>query len=137
MEEQILKSIDYVAAIGWTVLGIALIKAIIYPRGVDFSLRVWLRENLQDVIIGLIACPIIMQLGSVILNLVQYYTGIDTEGIEQMLNEAKLSSVQLALVLSMFIQWKLYKAYRNSNKNTKFDKQGIGGDHPDPKKEEK
>ena len=121
MEEEILKSIDYVAALGWTLLGIALVKAIIYPRGVDFSLGVWLKENLQDVVIGVIACPIIMQLGAVILNLLQYYTGIETEGIEKMLNEAKLSSVQLSLVLSMFIQWKLYKAYRNSNKNSNFD----------------
>jgi hypothetical protein len=115
MENQILKPIDFVSALGWTLIGIALVKSIIYPRGVKFNLAVWLSENLQDVIIGIIACPVIMQLGALGLNLLQYYTGIDTSGIEKLLNEAHLSSLQLALVLSIFIQWKLYKSYISKN----------------------
>lgn len=109
---QEIKPIDYLAALGWTILGIALIKAIIYPKGARFDLLRWLRENLQDVIIGLLACPIIMQLGAVLVGLAKYYVGFDTTGIEQALNEAHLSSIQLSLILSMYIQWKLFKRYQ-------------------------
>lgn len=115
MEQEILKPIDYVAALGWTLMGIALIKGIIYPKGVTFNLKKWFGENIQDAFIGVIACPVIMQLGASVLGLAKYYTGIDTSAIEEMLNKGHLSSVQLALVLSMVIQWKLYTRYKNKS----------------------
>lgn len=112
METEIIKPIDYIAALGWAILGIALIKAIIYPRNEKFILNKWISENIKDVIVGVLACPIIMQLGAIILGVVQYYTGVDTSAIEKLLNEANLSTIQLTLLLSMYIQWKLYKSYQ-------------------------
>lgn len=112
MENTILNPIDYVAALGWTILGIALVKAIIYPKGEKFILSKWVSENIKEVIIGVLACPILMQLGAVTLTLLQIYMGFDMSGVEQALNSAHLDSIQLTLILSIFIQWKLYTNYK-------------------------
>lgn len=114
--EKILTPIDYAFALWWTLLGIIFIKLLIYPRKVKFNGKVWIEENTQDVLIGLVACLIIMQLGAIVLNLVTVVTGFDMSGIQTTLEKLNLNPIKLSLVLSMVIQWKLYKAYRHKNK---------------------
>ncbi len=137
MTAEIIKPIDYVAALGWAILGIAFVKAVIYPRNVKFNVSKWISENIKDVIVGILACPIIMQLGAIILSAVRYYTGVDTTAIEKMLEENHLSPMQLTLLLSMFIQWRLYKNYVKKNTYFARSEDNNTGSHPDPDKEEK
>lgn len=109
---QILKPIDYLAALSWTVLGIAFIKAVIYPRKEKFNKRKWIEENTQDVIIGLLACPVIMQLGSFSLNLLTYWAGFDLSVLDTFLTKRGADPIKLSFILSMFIQWRLFKYYK-------------------------
>lgn len=109
MEDIILKPLDWLSAIGWTLIGIAFVKALIFPHGVSFSLRRWVKENLIDVIRGLLLTLITLKLGLIVIDLLQTYLGVNFEGIEKGIESAGLDPIQLALVIAIVFQYWLYK----------------------------
>lgn len=93
----------------WTLIGIAFIKAYIFPyRTEKFSWKYWIKNNTKDVIIGILATLILMKLGDVALAIAAA-VGLDTAGLASTLQTVNLDPTQLALIVSMFVQWHLHK----------------------------
>jgi hypothetical protein len=123
---------DWLSALGWAIIGIAFVKVLIYPYGVNFSPWRWIKENIKDVLAGLLLTLIVLKLGLVLLIVVAKWAHIDLEGIDEALSSVNLDSSQLALIVAIIFQYKQYKSFKASVK-----KSNIGGDMPDPDKEEK
>lgn len=104
---------DWISALGWTILGIAFVKVLIYPYGAKFNLWKWVNENLKDVLAGLLLTLIALKLGLVLLILIAKWAHIDLDGIEEALNAVNLDSSQFALIVAIAFQYKQYKNYQN------------------------
>lgn len=101
----------------WTLIGIAFVKTYTFPyRQEDFSWRYWIKNNTRDVIFGLLGTLVLMKVGEVILTLAQSI-GLDTSGVATALASTDLDPVQLALVVAIFVQWKLHKAKDKKKEN--------------------
>jgi len=107
------------SAIGWTLIGIAFVKAYVYNRKNEFKLGYWLSDNLQDVIVGVLLTLISVKLGEVIFQLIAKIFGIDFSGILETIREYNLDPVQISLILAIAFQAWLEK--RKNNIDAKSD----------------
>lgn len=107
--EKALTTTDWLSAIGWTLIGIAFIKSIEYNNNNKFSLSYWMKNNIIDVIRGLLLTLVTMKLGSIVVDLLEIYLGFDFNKIRGAITEAGLSPVQFSLVLAIIFQYWLLK----------------------------
>lgn len=133
MEEITLNPLQlWLGAIGWTLVGILFVKALIYPFKKKFNFNTWLQENTLDVIRGVLLTLITVKLGDITIQLLTKYVGLDFSGITEGIKDAGLDPVQISLVIAIIFQLWLYKRRK---KRPVF--RSTTGNHPDPAKEEK
>ncbi len=99
------------SAIGWTLIGIALVKCIKYPYGVAFSLRTWINENIIDVMIGILITLIVVKLGDGLFSIIATFFP-QVKEITETLHKVDLDPIQLALVIAMVVQFKYVEKWR-------------------------
>lgn len=126
-----LTTLDWFSAMGWTIIGILFYKAWIYPHGAGFNVKKWFKENIADVIRGLLFTLILVKLGDVVFQLLAVF-GIDVSVISEMIKKANLDPIQLSLIASVWIQHVLYKR----RKKKMLQLRGVGGENPPDDDEE-
>lgn len=100
-------------AIGWTLIGIAFVKAYVYKRGKKFDFWYWISDNLQDVITGILLTLISVKLGEVIFQILAKVVGIDFTGVLETIREYNLDPIQISLILAIAFQIWLEKRKNN------------------------
>ena len=120
MENIDFTTLNWFSAIGWTLIGFLFYKAWIYPHGVGFNPKKWLKENTLDLIRGLLFTLVVVKLGDVLFQLLSW-VGLDTAKIIEIIKEANLDPVQLALLASIWIQHLLYKRRKKLKLNSTVD----------------
>ena len=109
MENVDLTTLDWLGAIGWTIVGILFYKAWIFPHGATkFNIWRWLDENWIDFLRGLLLTLIVVKLGDIVFQLISL-TGVDLNQVSAQLKEIGLDPIQTALVISIGAQHLLYK----------------------------
>ena len=99
----------WLGAIGWTLVGILFVKALIYPFKKKFNIKTWMSDNLIDVIRGVLLTLIAVKLGDITIQLLTKYLGIDFSGITEGIKEAGLDPIQISLIIAIIFQLWLYK----------------------------
>lgn len=99
----------WAGAIGWTLVGILFVKSLVYPFKKKFSLKIWIEENLLDVIRGVLLTLITVKLGDIVIQLLTKYLGLDFSGINEAITSAGLDPVQISLLIAIVFQMWLYK----------------------------
>lgn len=109
MENIDLTTLDWISAIGWSLIGILFQKSWIFPHGTtSFSLTRWINENLIDVIRGLLLTLVVVKLGDIVFQ-VLFFVGIDLRGISEAIKEVGVDPIQLSLIVAIAAQYLLYK----------------------------
>ena len=98
-------------AIGWTLIGIAFVKAVKYPYGVNFSISTWLKENIIDVVIGILLTLIVVKLGEGVLAVIALAFP-QLKEVTETLHKVNLDPIQLSLVIAILVQWKYVEKWR-------------------------
>lgn len=99
----------WIAAMLWTMVGIAIVKTYYYNRANKFNLRFWLNDNLKDVLLGFLSCLVGLRLADQLIHLLAengISLPIDTDDF-----------VIVMLVVSIYIQNRLHKNRNPISKN--------------------
>ena len=94
-------------AIFWTVIGIALVKAIFYPYGA-VKFWSWIKGRpILDVIRGILITLVVVKLGDVVIDIAKAL-GLDMSAMDKVFEKIGHKPVELSLVVAMFVQYKIY-----------------------------
>jgi len=104
------------SAIGWTLVGIAFFKAWQYDKAVTFKPWYWMRNNILDVIRGILLTMVVLKLGDITVELLKYL-GVDFTNVNVAFSELGTDPVQLSLLISIIAQYYIYK--RSKSKQQK------------------
>ena len=96
------------SAMGWTLVGIAFFKAWQYDKTVTFKPLYWVKNNILDVIRGVLLTMVVLKLGDITVELLKYL-GIDFTNVNVAFAELGTDPVQLSLVISIIAQYYIYK----------------------------
>lgn len=94
-------------SIGWTLIGIALVKAFIYPYG-EVKFSQWVTgKPLLDLIRGVLITLVVVKLGDVVIDIARAL-GLDVSAVNSIFEKIGHKPVELSLVVSMFVQYRIY-----------------------------
>ena len=94
-------------SIGWTLIGIALIKSFIYPYG-EVKFSKWVTgKPLLDVIRGILITLVVVKLGDVVIDIANAL-GLDVSAVNKIFDKIGHKPVELSLVVAMFVQYRIY-----------------------------
>lgn len=94
-------------AIWWTLIGIALVKAIYYPYG-TVKFWSWIKGRpILDVIRGILITLVVVKLGDVVIDVAEAF-GLNVSALNKVFEKIGHKPVELSLVVAMFVQYKIY-----------------------------